>query len=158
MIKDILQFKDNSLKPEYLETINRSLDIEGKSRQLLCFVEELAEALQEILKEHLDFDAYHSELVDVVVCVEGIKMLYNFTNQDFDTNDYELDTIEDAILNAIVASSHFDRGRITAEHYRYFLKLLYITLYENLRDCDENYMDELLDKKFAKFKSQLDEK
>lgn len=158
MIKDILQFKDNSLKTEYLEIIHRSIVNEGKSRQLLCFTEELAEALQELLKEKLDFDSYHSELVDVVVCVEGIKVLYGFANEDFDINDYEIDTLEDAILNAIVSTSHYDRGRIDAEHYRYFLRQLYISLYENLRDCDENYMDELLDKKFTKFKTQLDEK
>ena len=162
--RNIIRFQ-SIISSEQNETINKSILFHGKQRQQLCFVEELTELLKELMHNDsnrvLCTDETLSEIADVVVYVEDIKILYGFHNSQFNIQTpYAL--LGDAITDMLIAISHYERNRIDETTYKGMILKLYMSIEEYLEvryGPDETIwekMNQLLDEKFEKFKSQID--
>lgn len=156
MIKELLNLQDISLKPEHLETVRKAILVFGKSRQLLCFVEELGELLTELSNDIHKDDGIIEEIVDVILATETIKILYGFKYRQIPPEKMGIET---AIGKTLMAISHFDRYRISEAEYNRILNSLYASLSALVSAKEYSYsvLDEMLDKKFAKFDRQLKE-
>lgn len=162
MIRDILNFKTWDVPKLYSETIEKSLGKYNTDRQLLCFVEELAECLSELL-EPMEWpipkdSGLLTEMADVVVAVETIKVLYSFDLEDFQ-RCYERcksEALQKSICNLIIGVSHYERGRICRKD---FCQLIYSVCFgiQSL-PFDEQELEQEIEKKFTKYANQIADK
>lgn len=158
MIDHILSFCNKELKPEYTDTIKRSVLIYGSERQLLCFVEELGELLEEILEYDggviLPGSGMMTEIADVIVATETIRVMYHMPNSDFDSLKPSVGgSVQYCIAKMLIGISHFERDRIEETE---FCQLIF-NLYHSLKCLPfqrEDLLEEL-DKKFIKFATQI---
>ena len=162
MIRDLLNFKTWDVPELYSETIKKSLVKYTTDRQLLCFVEELAECLTELLKP-IEWpipkeSPLFTEMADVVVAIETIKVLYAFNLNNFKGcyEKYTSEGLQASLCKLIIGVSHYERGRITADEFCQLIYAVYFGI-QSLPFNEKDFEDEIV-KKFTKYSRQIADK
>lgn len=173
--KLLLYDEDFKLPEDFENTIKRSILLYGKTRQLLCLVEEISEFLLEfdklknvcplIKSEKSEKSELIKELADVLIAIDTVKILYSIRTDDFEEYKTQTSTIPTALYELMIGVSHIDRGRITINELTKLIGQVYNTfrrMIMNFMDSEHNKiddMDELLaqaiELKYAKFKKQV---
>jgi NTP pyrophosphatase (non-canonical NTP hydrolase) len=159
MVNYLLRFV-RTIPKEYLDTINISITKYGKDKQILCFVEELGECLSELL-DNEDWGVIRkdnplfTELADVIVATETIRVIYGLTNTSFDNCKGHSGSLQQHIAKMFIGISHYERGRINTEQFCELIWNIYFGI--SILNYDDAELTEELDKKFKKFDRQIKE-